>query len=83
MKMQFGKNMNYNVSIIISLVICAIISFIIGFYSVNLFLSEKSAYFKIFQLIITIISMMSIYSPIKFLLLKYMDIDVNNGSKEG
>ncbi len=74
--------MNYNIAIVVSLLICAIISFIIGFYGVSLFLDEKSAYFKIFQLIVTIILMMSIYSPIKFILLKYMNIDFYDKKKE-
>ncbi len=82
MMMQFGKNMNYNITIIVSLIICAIISFIVGFYGVSLFLDEKSAYFKIFQLIVTIVLMMSIYSPIKFMLLKYMNIDVKEVNKD-
>ncbi len=67
--------MNYNVVIVVSLLICAIISFCIGFCGVALFLDESSAYFKVFQLIVTIILMMSVYSPIKFVLLKYMNIE--------
>ncbi len=74
--------MNYNIAILISLLICAFISFVVGFYSVLIFLDEKDVYFSIFQLIVTIILMMSMYSPLKFVLLKYMGIKIDDKNKE-
>jgi len=76
MKKQFGKSMNYNIVVIISIVICAIISLLLSYYGVLLFLDENSALFKIAQLIIAIISMTTFYAPVKHLLLKYMEINL-------
>lgn len=69
--------MNYNIAIIVNIFISAIISMVISFYGVSFFLSEQSPYFKIFQLIITIILMFTIYAPLKVLILKYMGIEVD------
>ena len=81
MKSQFGKNMNYNFLIIISIVICAIISVFISYYIVLFILSENSSLFKIAQLIITIVSMTTFYAPIKYLLMKFMDIEQEKREK--
>lgn len=74
MKCQFGKKMNYNVVVVISAVICAIISLFVSYYLVLFILSENSSFFKIAQLIIAIVSMTTFYAPIKYLLIKYMNI---------
>lgn len=75
MKKQFGKNMNYNVVVIISIVICAILSLLLSYYGALLVLDEKSGLFKVTQLIIAIVSMTTFYAPIKHLLIKYMDVE--------
>ena len=75
MKKQFGKNMNYNLVVIISIVICAILSLLLSYYGVLLVLDEKSGLFKVTQLIIAIVSMTTFYAPIKHLLIKYMDVE--------
>ncbi|WP_121628096.1 hypothetical protein [Poseidonibacter antarcticus] len=69
--------MNYNIIVIISVIICAIISLLLSYYGVLLFLDENSSLFKIAQLIVAIVSMTTFYAPIKYLLLKYMDIDLS------
>ena len=75
MKCQFGKSeMNYNMFVVISVVICAIISLFISYYLVLFVLGENSSFFKIAQLIIAIVSMTTFYAPIKYLLIKYMNI---------
>ena len=74
MKDLYGEKMNYNIVVIISIVICAIISSLISYYLVIFTLGENSSLFKIAQLIITIVSMTTFYAPIKYLLMKYMDI---------
>ena len=75
MKSQFGKNMNYNFLIIISIVICAIISFILSYYLALFTVGEKSSFFKIVQLIVAIVSMTTFYASIKYMLMKYMNIE--------
>lgn len=75
MKNQFGKNMNYNIVVIISVVICAIISLLISYYFALFVLGEASSFFKIAQLVIAIVSMTTFYAPIKYVLLKYMNIN--------
>lgn len=83
MKRQFGKIMNYNLVVIISVVICAIISMLISYYGVLLLLDETSGLFKMAQLVVAIVSMTTFYAPIKHLLLKYMDVEESEGeSKE-
>ncbi|WP_368030894.1 hypothetical protein [Arcobacter sp. s6] len=73
--------MNYNIIVIISIVICAIISVFISYYIVLFILSENSSLFKIAQLIITIVSMTTFYAPIKYLLMKFMDIEQEKREK--
>lgn len=73
--------MNYNIIVIISIVICAIISVFISYYIVLFILSENSSLFKIAQLIITIVSMTTFYAPIKYLLMKFMDIEQEEREK--
>lgn len=75
MKNQYGEKMNYNIVVIISALICAIISLFISYYFVLFILDEESSLFKIAQLIIAIVSMTTFYAPIKYLLMKYMNID--------
>ena len=81
MKPLFGKNMNYNFLIIISIVICAIISFILSYYLALFTVGEKSSFFKIVQLIVAIVSMTTFYAPIKYLLMKFMDIEQEEREK--
>lgn len=81
MKNHFGKNMNYNIVVIISVVICAIISLLISYYLVLFILGENSSFFKIAQLIIAIVSMTTFYAPIKYLLMKFMDINEEEREK--
>ena len=66
--------MNYNIIVIISALICAIISILISYYLVLFILGESSSFFKIAQLIVAIVSMTTFYAPIKYLLMKYMNI---------
>jgi hypothetical protein len=81
MKDLFGEKMNYNIVVIISIVICAIISSLISYYLVIFTLGENSSLFKIAQLIITIVSMTTFYAPIKYLLMKFMDIEQEEREK--
>lgn len=74
--------MNYNIAIIVSIVICAILSMLIGYYGALLILDETSGSFKMAQLIITIVSMTTFYAPIKFALLKYMNIKSTESENE-
>lgn len=82
MKDLFGEKMNYNIVVIISIVICAIISSLISYYLVIFTLGENSSLFKIAQLIITIVSMTTFYAPIKYLLMKFMDIEPEEREKK-
>ena len=76
--------MNYNIAIIISVVICAIISLLLSYYGVLLILDENSSLFKIAQLAVAVASMTTFYAPIKHLLLRYMDIDIEESeNKDG
>jgi hypothetical protein len=75
MKILYGRNMNYNIVVIVSIVICAILSLLLSYYGVLLILDENSSLFKMAQLIVAIVSMTTFYAPIKHVLLKYMDID--------
>ena len=81
MKDLYGEKMNYNIIVIISIVICAIISMLISYYLVLFTLGESSSLFKIAQLIITIVSMTTFYAPIKYLLMKFMDIEQEEREK--
>ena len=81
MKDLYGEKMNYNIVVIISIVICAIISSLISYYLVLFILGENSSLFKIAQLIITIVSMTTFYAPIKYLLMKFMDIEPEEREK--
>jgi hypothetical protein len=74
--------MNYNIVVIISVIICAIISFVLSYYLSLFILGENSGLFKIAQLIIAIVSMTTFYAPIKYLLLKFMEIDENKSENE-
>lgn len=67
--------MSYNKAVIISLIICAIISFLLSYFLSLLFFGEDSGLFKISQLILAIVSMTTLYSPIKFKILKYMHVE--------
>ncbi|MDZ7819820.1 MAG: hypothetical protein U5K55_14935 [Aliarcobacter sp.] len=73
--------MNYNIVVVISIVICAIISLLISYYLVLFVLGENSSFFKIAQLIIAIVSMTTFYAPIKYLLMKYMNIEQEEREK--
>lgn len=76
--------MNYNIAVIISVVICAIISLLLSYYGVLLILDENSSLFKIAQLAVAVASMTTFYAPIKHLLLRYMDIDIEESeNKDG
>jgi magnesium-transporting ATPase (P-type) len=81
MKDQFGEKMNYNMIMIISVVICVIISSLIGYYSVLFALGQNNSLFKIAQLIITIVLMTTFYAPIKYLLIKFMDLELEEREK--
>ena len=81
MKDLYGEKMNYNIIVIISIVICAIISMLISYYLVLFIFGENSSLFKIAQLIITIVSMTTFYAPIKYLLMKFMDIEQEEREK--
>lgn len=67
--------MNYNIVVIISTIICAIISVFISYFLVLFTLDQESGFFKIAQLILTIISMITFYAPIKYILMKYMNTE--------
>ena len=82
MKDLYGEKMNYNIVVIISIVICAIISSLISYYLVIFTLGENSSLFKIAQLILTIVSMTTFYAPIKYLLIKYMNIEPEEREKK-
>lgn len=69
--------MNYNVVMIISVVICAILSMLISYYGVLLLLDEESGLFKIAQLVVAIFCMTTFYAPIKYFLLNYMDVELD------
>lgn len=73
--------MNYNLVVVISLVISAIISYLVGFYGTGLVLEENSGLFKFAQLVITIVTLATIYSPLKVILLRYVDLDEFEGKK--
>lgn len=73
--------MNYNLIIIISGIICAIISLMFSYYGTLIILDEENGLFKIVQLLIAIMTMTTLYTPIKFLLLKYTGIDIDEGEK--
>lgn len=75
MKHLYGEIMNYNIIVIVSITICAIISSFISYYLVIFTLGEESGFFKIAQLILTIVSMTTFYAPIKYILMKYMDVE--------
>ena len=72
MKHLYGKKMNYNIMIIISLVISATISLFISYYVTIFLLAEESAFFKMVQLIFAIASMTTFYASIKYMLMKLM-----------
>lgn len=74
--------MNYNITVIVSVVICAIISMLLSYYGALFILDEKSGFFKMVQLIIAIASMTTFYAPIKHLLLKFMQVDINENSEK-
>lgn len=67
--------MNYNIVVVISLIICVIISFALSYFIANLFLNDNSDLFKVVQLLVAIITATTTYSPIKNILLKYMNIE--------
>ncbi len=73
---------NYNIVVIVSVTICAIIALLASYYGTLLFLEEESSLFKIVQLVIAIMTMMGFYSPIKYLLLKFMGIDIDEGNDD-
>ena len=54
---------------------------LISYYLVLFILGENSSLFKIAQLIITIVSMTTFYAPIKYLLMKFMDIEQEEREK--
>ncbi len=68
--------MNYNVAIIVSIIITMLLALGISYLMVDMFF-EASSFKKIIQLIAAIFFMTTFYAPIKFILLKYMDIKGN------
>jgi hypothetical protein len=64
---------NYNVAIIVSIIITGLLALGISFGVSEMFFSSSS-WKKIVQLILAIFFMTTFYSPIKYILLKYMDI---------
>ena len=74
MKKHFGRKMKYNAIVILSAIICAIISMFISYYLVLFALGKDSGFFKIAQFILAIISITTFYAPIKYILMKYMNI---------
>ena len=60
--------------VILSAVICAIISMLISYYLVFFTLGKESSFFKIAQFIVAIVSITTFYAPIKYILMKYMNI---------
>jgi hypothetical protein len=61
--------------VIVSGIICAIISYLLSYYLIMLILEESSAFFKMGQLVLAVALMTTLYAPIKYLLIKYMNID--------
>ncbi len=74
--------MSYNLIVIISVIISAIISYIISFYVSTLLLDEDSGLFKFLQLIIAVATLSTIYSPLKVMLLKYVNLDEYEDKKD-
>jgi hypothetical protein len=66
--------MKYNAMVILSAIICAIISMLISYYLVLFTLGKDSGFFKIAQFILAIVSITTFYAPIKYILMKYMNI---------
>ncbi len=81
MKHLSGKNMNYNLLVIIGIVICAIISFIFSYYLALFTVGENSGFFKIIQLVAAIVSMTTFYAPIKHLLMKFTNLEEDEREK--
>ncbi|MDY3201367.1 MAG: hypothetical protein AB7S49_07465 [Arcobacter sp.] len=73
--------MKYNIVVIISIIICAIISWIFSYYLALVVVGESSAFFKIAQLIVVIISMTTFYAPIKYILIKFMNLEKEEREK--
>lgn len=67
--------MNYNLVTLISLVICVIISFLVSYYLVLLILGENNSFFKLAQFIVAITCLTSFYAPIKYVLIKFMNLE--------
>lgn len=65
--------MNYNIVSTVSIIITALLSLLISYY-ISIWFFENTSWQKIVQLIAAILFMTTFYSPIKFILLKYMDI---------
>lgn len=65
--------MNYNIAMIISVVSTACISLLFSYLLTDYFF-EGASYFKVVQLIIAVLLMTTFYAPIKYVILKYMDI---------
>ena len=82
MKHQYGKNMNYNIVILLSIIICAIISLFISYYLALFIVGEQSAFLKAVQLIIAVISITTFYAPIKHILIKFMNLDEDESEKK-
>ena len=74
--------MSYNLIVVISVVISAIISYLVSFYGTSLLLEENSGLFKFAQLVIAVVTLTTIYSPLKVMLLKYVGIDEFEGKKD-
>lgn len=74
--------MNYNIVVIVSIVICAIIALVLSYYGTLLILDETSGLFKATQLIIAIITITTVYAPIKYILLKYMNVDLDESENK-
>ncbi len=65
--------MNYNIVSIISLLITAFLAFVLSYY-LSIYFFKDTSLEKISQLISAILFMTTFYSPIKYFLLKYMEI---------
>ena len=74
--------MSYNFVMIISIIICGILSLIISYYGMLFILDETSSLFKVGQLIIAVVCMTSFYAPIKFFLIEYMNVDLDESEKD-
>ncbi|AXH10441.1 hypothetical protein CP960_12110 [Malaciobacter halophilus] len=67
--------MSYNIVSLIAIVITAVISLLASHYISLIFFEKTHSLFKIVQLIVAVVSMTTFYAPIKYFLIKYMDVE--------